>query len=103
MDLKTVAMQCPSNLTGADLYALCADAMMGALRRQILELERLGTGPQYVVHTYIPLLGKSDTDWEGKLEVCQEDFIAALQSLKPSISEEELCSYRNKKSIISTV
>ena len=33
VDLQRIAEQCGSNLTGADLYALCADAWMAALRR----------------------------------------------------------------------
>jgi peroxin-6 len=39
VDLAGVAKKCPSNLTGADLYSLCSDAMLGALRRQISSLD----------------------------------------------------------------
>lgn len=39
VDLTTVAKNCPANLTGADLYSLCSDAMLIALRRQIDMLE----------------------------------------------------------------
>lgn len=35
VDLKEVSRNCPTNLTGADLYSLCSDAMLTALRRQI--------------------------------------------------------------------
>lgn len=31
--------KCPWNLTGADFYALCADAMLNAVKRQIQLLE----------------------------------------------------------------
>lgn len=39
VDLAAVAKSCPAHLTGADLYSLCSDAMMAALRRQIDLLE----------------------------------------------------------------
>ncbi len=35
VSLLEVAQKCPSVMTGADLYALCSEAMMGALRRTI--------------------------------------------------------------------
>lgn len=34
-----IAEKCPKNLTGADLYALCSDAMLNALKRKITMLE----------------------------------------------------------------
>jgi SpoVK/Ycf46/Vps4 family AAA+-type ATPase len=37
--LESVAEKCSQNLTGADLYALCADAMLGAIRRSIAAIE----------------------------------------------------------------
>lgn len=39
VDMADIARQCPANLTGADLYSLCSDAMLAALRRQIAILE----------------------------------------------------------------
>ena len=42
VDLEEVAKLCPTNLTGADLYSLCADAMMDSLRKQIHILEEKG-------------------------------------------------------------
>lgn len=39
VDLADIAKNCPANLTGADLYSLCSDAMLGALRREISILE----------------------------------------------------------------
>jgi peroxin-6 len=31
LDLQDIADQCPFNYTGADFYALCSDAMLGAM------------------------------------------------------------------------
>ncbi|GIM02538.1 hypothetical protein Vretimale_7353, partial [Volvox reticuliferus] len=48
VDLQSLASACPATLTGADLYALCADAWMTALQRHIQKLEgqsdEVGTG-----------------------------------------------------------
>jgi peroxin-6 len=37
-----VVNQCPTNLTGADFYALCSDALMHAIREQVEKLEEEG-------------------------------------------------------------
>ena len=34
LDLRAIAQKCPLNLTGADFYALCADAMLHAMSRK---------------------------------------------------------------------
>jgi peroxin-6 len=33
-DLRAIAQKCPLNLTGADFYALCSDAMLNAMSRK---------------------------------------------------------------------
>ena len=35
--------RCPSQLTGADMYALCADAWMNGLKRLVAEVRRAGS------------------------------------------------------------
>ena len=37
--LVDIAEKCPMNLTGADLHALCCDAMLNAVRRKIRLIE----------------------------------------------------------------
>lgn len=39
VSLVSVLDCCPPQLTGADLYALCSDAMTAALKRRVRELE----------------------------------------------------------------
>lgn len=34
LDLRAIAQKCPLNLTGADFYALCSDAMLNAMSRK---------------------------------------------------------------------
>lgn len=42
-DLSCIAEQCPFNLTGADFYALCSDAMLKAMTRKASEVdEKIG-------------------------------------------------------------
>jgi len=45
VDLQVLATQCPANLTGADLYALCSNATLTALRRQIENMEQQSRHP----------------------------------------------------------
>lgn len=39
MSLVSVLDRCPPQLTGADLYSLCSDAMTAALKRRVRDLE----------------------------------------------------------------
>ena len=39
MSLVDVLDHCPPQLTGADLYSLCSDAMTAALKRRVRDLE----------------------------------------------------------------
>jgi peroxin-6 len=38
VDLQSVAQECAPTYTGADLYALCADAWMAALKRSVAQV-----------------------------------------------------------------
>lgn len=39
MNLTTILEKCPAQLTGADIYALCSDAMMCAVKRKVEWIE----------------------------------------------------------------
>ncbi|XP_061087067.1 peroxisomal ATPase PEX6 isoform X1 [Conger conger] len=76
VSLAAVVECCPAQLTGADLYALCADAMTTAIKRKI---RNIGEG----------------LDTEGSaLMLTAEDFAQALERLQPSVSEQDLAKYR---------
>ncbi|XP_040839327.1 peroxisome biogenesis factor 6 isoform X2 [Ochotona curzoniae] len=67
---------CPAQLTGADLYSLCSDAMTSALRRRVHELEEgleLASSP---------------------LVLTMDDLLQAAAQLQPSVSEQELLRYK---------
>lgn len=80
VDLQEVLGQCPAHLTGADLYALCSDAMMAAIKRKVALIED----------------GLDSQDSPLQISAC--DFSAAVEGFQPSVSEVELQRYRNIQS-----
>ena len=86
--------------TGADLYALCSDAWMTALKRSISHLEQqqqlqqqqvLGSAWASCDSSAVPDVPCKEEDEE--VAVMQADFLAAVESLKPSLSREEVAKY----------
>ncbi|XP_030051543.1 peroxisome biogenesis factor 6 [Microcaecilia unicolor] len=76
VNLSCIIEKCPQQLTGADLYALCSDAMMSAIKRKVKSLEQ-----------------GLDTE-KSELVISTEDFLQAAAKLQPSLSEQELLHYR---------
>ena len=70
--LPDLASRCPTRYTGADLYALCADAWMRAVKRR---------------------LARGDTGAETPIIVDTADFEGAMAELAPSLSAEEIERY----------
>eukprot|EP01127_Copromyxa_protea_P002913 TRINITY_DN12832_c0_g1_i1.p1 TRINITY_DN12832_c0_g1~~TRINITY_DN12832_c0_g1_i1.p1 ORF type:complete len:890 (-),score=146.22 TRINITY_DN12832_c0_g1_i1:59-2527(-) len=83
-NLRSVAAMCPNNLTGADFYALAADAYAVALHALVEDIESRG---EEEVKAYQQGL-KTAT-----VNVGEEDFMRALRELTPSVSAEELERY----------
>lgn len=78
--LENVVALCPPNLTGADFYALCSDAMLNSVKSKINLLEQ----------------GKADPSLESdEILVTEEDFRKALDALVPSVSLQELKRYKD--------
>ncbi|NXG06145.1 PEX6 factor, partial [Sakesphorus luctuosus] len=76
VNLTTILEKCPAQLTGADIYALCSDAMMCAVKRKVEWIEE-----------------GLDTE-SSALILAMEDFLHAAARLQPSVSEQELLRYR---------
>ncbi|CAN7038712.1 unnamed protein product [Brassica oleracea var. botrytis] len=82
VSLYSVAKKCPSTFTGADMYALCADAWFQAAKRKVRkrgltlfkDLSLPEDDPDSVVVEYV-------------------DFIKAMDQLSPSLSISELKKY----------
>lgn len=62
VNLTTILEKCPAQLTGADIYALCSDAMMSAVKRKVEWIEE-GRSP-------VPACLGSPAHWQrGELPV----------------------------------
>jgi peroxin-6 len=88
-DLNNVVKYCPNNLTGADFYALAADAFAIALNELVEKIESLGTEE---VRKY------QSGDKTALVQVSEENFFAALKKLTPSVSQSELERYKSLQS-----
>lgn len=64
------------------MYALCSDAWMAGLKRTVREHEALHRSQQAAI-----------TREPDSVEVIQADFLEALSSLQPSLSEQDLKRY----------
>lgn len=92
VDLEDIASRCNHRVTGADLYALCADAWMAALKRTIeLAEDETAQGDEGDGVQGGDVLEGGDA--QQRVMVCQGDFLMAVRDLTPSISEEELARY----------
>ncbi|BBN05251.1 peroxin-6 [Marchantia polymorpha subsp. ruderalis] len=79
VSLKALSERCPVNYTGADMYALCADAWHQAVKREVSKSERRRGG--------------SSDNVIDEVVVKQEDFMKAMGDLTPSLSKAELDRY----------
>ncbi|KAL2540517.1 Peroxisome biogenesis protein 6 [Abeliophyllum distichum] len=76
--LYEIAKKCPPNFTGADMYALCADAWFHAAKRKVLVADSDST---------------DSPDHPDSIVVEYEDFLKVLGELSPSLSMVELRKY----------
>jgi peroxin-6 len=117
VDLAAIASRCPDTYTGADLYAVCADAWTRAAQRLISQLESApsedveraegaesqpgggGGGVDGAQAIPQPVAGGEDVRASGAVEskkvvvVEQQDLEAAQQAVAPSVTKETLEEY----------
>ena len=87
VDLAQVVAECPLTFTGADFYALCSDAMLNAIRERVQEEE-----------TNKSTREEETKEKEGRVVLVEErHFLAALQSITPSVSQADLEHYAQVK------
>ncbi|KAF2724938.1 AAA-domain-containing protein [Polychaeton citri CBS 116435] len=100
LSLARVAAALPFTFTGADLYALCSDAMLKAVTRSarlvdsklaIINKERAARNQTLASVAYY--FDHHATDEDTQVEVEEEDFMRAKSELVPSVSLEELRHY----------
>ncbi|XP_060519317.1 peroxisomal ATPase PEX6 isoform X2 [Cylas formicarius] len=81
MDLDKVIKMCPKNITGADFYGLCSSAWFGAAKRLIEQKGNVA----------------SEEFSHEDVVVGFQDFVVAIDNVKPSISREDLLYFENLK------
>lgn len=93
VDLVRVAQRLPFTYTGADLYALCSDAMLKAITRQTRSVDEKvqhiskTQGVEISTGYFFDHLA---TDEDVQVVVREEDFTAAQTELVGSVSRKEL-------------
>lgn len=114
-DLNVIAEQCPFNLTGADFYALCSDAMLKSMTRKAATIEetiqalnsRNEEERKEEKHHPFPLTTlyyldeMADPD-SLNIKVSKQDFEEALKELIPSVSMQEMQHYRQVQAKFSS-
>lgn len=95
----------PFTFTGADLYALCSDAMLKAVTRSAravdqrvaaINADRASRGQSKVSVAYY--FDHYGTDQDSEVTVVEEDFMRAREELTPSVSLDELRHYERVRS-----
>lgn len=102
LDLGRVADKLPFTYTGADLYALCSDAMLKAITRSArlvdervaaINQERAAQSPSQPPISVAYFFDHFATEADTNVVVAEEDFMAAERELVPSVSADELGHY----------
>lgn len=78
VSLYSIAKKCPPNFTGADMYALCADAWFNAAKRKVSSSDSDSCSANNQADSVI---------------VEYDDFVQVLRDLSPSLSMAELKKY----------
>lgn len=102
LDLQRVADKLPFTYTGADLYALCSDAMLKAITRaarlvdekvSTINSDRAAQSPPLNNITIAYFFDHYAKPEDMSVIVAEEDFYAAQRELIPSVSADELGHY----------
>ena len=87
LSLRRVAEALPFTYTGADLYALCSDAMLKAITRKASavdeKIKHLPNGPVSTAHFF----DHYATDSDIEVIVTEQDFLAAQSELVSSVRQ----------------
>ena len=93
--LVSLARRVPARFTGADMYALCADAWMRAAKRTVAEMEReRGDADADAADDREDARGeKRETKSSSTVIVLARDFDDALAELSPSLTDADVAHY----------
>ena len=106
VNLDKLAESIPLTFSGADMYALCADAWLAAVRRTLGDKagDASYAAPVADGGAFNPDYSSGDSDAEDehkvksakaapKIEVTQVDFLLSAAKLKPSLNPSDLAHY----------
>lgn len=100
LSLARVAETLPFTFTGADLYALCSDAMLKAVTRsaRLVDERMAAVNAERAARSQNPIsvayyFDHYSTDADTDVMVTEEDFQRAKSELVPSVSLDELRHY----------
>lgn len=97
LSLNRVSQSLPFTYTGADMYALCSDAMLKAVTRQARAVDEKVSTYNSTHETAISIAYFFDhlaTETDTAVMVTEQDFIEAHRELVPSVSADELRHYQ---------
>ncbi|KAK8254823.1 peroxin 6 [Phyllosticta capitalensis] len=102
LSLRNVATSLPFTFTGADLYALCSDAMLHAITRQAravdarvasINASRAAETPAKPTISTAYFFDHFAEEADTAVVVTEQDFVTAKGELVPSVSVDELRHY----------
>jgi peroxin-6 len=91
VSLPEVARRVPQRFTGADMYALCADAWMRAAKRLVLQSS--SSSPSASSSSIAAASSSSVPAAAAAVVVIGDDFLSALAELTPSLTDKDVAHY----------
>jgi len=101
INLNKIAEGLQFNLTGADFYALCSDALLNAIKSKINTIETMLEETMKTDPTITR--NKIMENMDLQVIVDENHFQSAVANLTPSVSLEEISRYKYMQSKISIV
>lgn len=105
LNRTTIAGLLPASMTGADMYSICSNAWLSAVRRTIGSYESARRGRTKSVTPSSSVLAANDGCepelGAGDVIVYQADFEAAVRNFVPSVSEKDMAYFTKLKASYS--
>ena len=95
MSLPALAERCSLRFSGADFYALCADALMRAIREQAAALPAVALADACIGDEHEDEADAGGASEAPEVTVAARHFAHALETLTPSVSVSEAARYRH--------
>lgn len=104
LNRTTIAKLLPASMTGADMYSICSNAWLSAVRRTIGSYESARRGQAKSVTPSSSMLAANDGETElgaSDVIVYQTDFEEAVRNFVPSVSEKDMAYFTKLKASYS--